>query len=453
MTESVVATLRTRALWIGLLGTALLAWGSCSNEFSHAPEGWPNSTVQALGALVPVPIDRVVMIIGVLLLVYAWWTLRPVRGDTPTNTALTLAVWSLPLLLVPPVLSNDAVLYADLGWTLGQGFNPYEVGLATSGGPFAEQVDPLWAGHGVAYPPLTLRLAELVVAVTGAHPYWSVVAFRLPAIAAIVVMMVAIPRMAGLLGIPRRGALWLGVLNPLLLIHFIGGAHNDAPMVAVTLLAIWLTLRIGNGWVSLGAAPVLVGIAMALKQQGGLAVVAVAGLPVAAMLASLPPARRLWLLGWRTAVATAVTLTSFVVVSLASGLGFGWTAWLDLMGIAGTPAPLSLLTKGGLLLTEAVGGDPATFLLVAGVVSNLVLVGVLAWVGVRFADRPLSLLAWASLALAILSQSMHPWYLPWSLALLGLVPLTRTQRRWVFGFAIAFVVWNTIQTVLWHQVP
>ena len=163
--------------------------------------------------------------------------------------------------------------------------------------------------------------------------------------------------------------------------------------------------------------------------------------------------RRLWLLGWRTAAATAVTLASFIAVSLASGLGFGWTAWLDLMGLAGTPAPLSLLTKAGLLLTEAVGGDPATFLLVAGVVSNLVLVGMLVWVGIRFADRPLSLLAWASLALAILGQSMHPWYLPWSLVLLALVPLARTQRRWVFGFAIVFVIWNTVQTVIWHGVP
>ena len=70
--------------------------------------------------------------------------------------------------------------------------------------------------------------------------------------------------------------------------------------------------------------------------------------------------------------------------------------------------------------------------------------------GVRFADRPLSLVAWGSLAIAVLGQALHPWYLPWSLALLALIPLTRRQRYWVFGFAIAFCIWNAIQTVIWH---
>jgi hypothetical protein len=45
---------------------------------------------------------------------------------------------------------------------------------------------------------------------------------------------------------------------------------------------------------------------------------------------------------------------------------------------------------------------------------------------------------------------MHPWYLPWSLALLALVPLTVRQRYAVYGLAIAFCVWNAIQTVVWH---
>jgi hypothetical protein len=189
---------------------------------------------------------------------------------------------------------------------------------------------------------------------------------------------------------------------------------------------------------------------MAFKQQGGLTVIAVAGLPVAATLAALPLAGRLWLLGWRTAVAAIVTVTTFVLLSLASGLGFGWIGWLDLMGLAGTPAPLALLSKGGALLWALGGGSYTGFLVIAGRVGTVVLLVVLAWIGIRFADRPLSLVAWGSLAIAVLGQALHPWYLPWSLALLGLVPLTRRQRYWVFGFAIVFCVWNAIQTVIWH---
>lgn len=453
MNETVAATLRARGVWMGVLGTTLMAWGSCAGEFADHPAGWPNPAIQALGALVPVPLNRILIVIGVLLLVRGWWLLKPEVGSLRFHSGLVVTLWSLPLLLVPPLLSNDAVLYADLGWSLMQGVNPYEAGLGGAGGPFAGQIDPLWYGHGVAYPPLTLRLQQLIVAATGAHPYFSVVALRIPALASVAAMLWLVPRLADALGIPRRGAVWLAVLNPLLVIHFIGAAHNDAPMVALSLLALWLVVRVPAPWMSLLVAPIVVGVAMGFKQQGGLTVVAVAGLPVSATLAALPLARRLWLLGWRTAIATVVTVLTFVVASLAAGLGFGWTAWLDLMGLAGTPAPLALLAKGGALLVELAGGDPTAFLRVAGLVTTGVLLAVLAWIGVRFADRPLAVVAWGSLAIAVLGQAMHPWYLPWSLALLALIPLTRTQRRWVFGLAVAFTIWNSLQTVIWHGYP
>ena len=241
------------------------------------------------------------------------------------------------------------------------------------------------------------------------------------------------------------------MLNPLLLLHFIGAAHNDAPMVAITLAAIWVACR-WPGWWSIAACsdPVLVGVAMAFKQQGGLAVIAVAGLPVAAQLAALPLARRLWLLGWRTAVATVVTLVTFVADQprQRAGLRLGAVARPD--GAGGHPGPARAAVQGRRPPVAAGGGSYTGFLVQAGRVGTLILLLVLVWIGVRFADRPLSLVAWGSLAIAVLGQALHPWYLPWSLALLGLVPLTRRQRYWVFGFAIAFCVWNAIQTVIWH---
>ncbi|MFT4108308.1 polyprenol phosphomannose-dependent alpha 1,6 mannosyltransferase MptB [Propionicimonas sp.] len=450
MTVRPSSALRSGWVWLGFLGSVAVAWGSCHPEFSFSPDGWPAAWVNAVGLAAAMPWNRVLLVAGVVALTWSWWRIRPNRTREPVHAGTTLALWTLPLLVVPPVLSPDAVLYADLGWTLSTGANPYHVGLATSGGPFAAYVDPLWAGSGVAYPPLTLRLNELVVTATGAQPYWSVVAMRVPAVLAVAAMLVLVPRIATLLGLPRRGAVWLGVLNPLLVLHFVGAAHNDAPMVAASLAAVWVALRWRSGWPALVVAPLLVGVAMAFKQQGGLTVIAVAGLPVAATLARLPLARRLWLLGWRTAVATAVALAGFVAISLGSGLGFGWTEWLDLMGLAGTPAPLALLSKGGAILWAHAGGSYTGFLVVAGRVGTVILLLVLAWIGVRFADRPLSLVAWGSLAVAVLGQALHPWYLPWSLALLGLVPLSRRQRYWVFGFAIAFCVWNALQTVIWH---
>lgn len=437
-------------VWVGFAGSVAVAWGSCHPEFSFASDGWPADWVNAIGLAAPIPLNRVLIVLGVVALTWGWWHLRPTRDRVGVHAPSTLVLWSLPLLLVPPVLSPDATLYADLGWTLSTGADPYQVGLATSGGPFAAQVDPLWAGSGVAYPPLTLLLAQAMVTMVGFHPYASILAMRIPVLLSVAAMLWLVPRIASLVGVPKRGAVWLGVLNPLLVLHFIGAAHNDAPMVAVSLAAIWVALRRPSWWSSFLIAPLLVGIAMALKQQGGLAVIAIAGLPVAARLSTLPLPGRLWLLGWRTAAVTAVAVTGFVAISLASGLGFGWTAWLDLMGLAATPAPLALLAKLGALIAGAAGGSYTGFLIIAGRVTTAIGLVVLAWIVIRFSDRPLHVLAWGSLAIAVLGQALHPWYLPWSLALLGLVQLTRRQRYAVFGLAIAFCNWNAVQTVIWH---
>lgn len=449
---------------IGCAASALVAWGSAHGEFSFNRFGWLDPTVAAIGYALPMPLNRVAIVAGCLALSLLWWWLRPHEGQLGVRRPGWLfAVWALPLLWCPPVLSGDAVLYADSGWIENRGFSVYHSGLGSAFGPFGESVDNLWRGTGVAYPPLSLLVNQAVVALTGNDDYWSIVAMRLPALLGVVLIGLTVPRIAAHLqpgepDAPGR-ALWWGLLNPLLLVHFVGGAHNDALMAGVSLLAVWVTV-VGVRRRDAGAtgapvllwlvAPVLVGVAMALKQQGGLTVLAVAGLPMLDALRRTPLSRRLWAYGVRTAGVTAVAVVTFVVISLASGKGFGWTRWLTLMGTAGTPAPFALLNQYGGGTLEFFGIDPGGFRLVVGMASNVVLFAVLAWVVVHFSDRPVAAVGWGSLAVAILGQSMHPWYLPWSLALLGLVPLTRRQRAWVGGFAMVFLVWNSLQTVVWH---
>lgn len=441
-----------RTIGTGVAGTALLAWGSCHPEFAHGPDGWPSPLVNAIGLALPMPWNKVAIVAGVLLLVAAWWLLRP-RPDAPAARfplPIALAAWSVPLLLVPPVLSADAVLYADLGWIVAQGQNPYLVGLTGAGGPYAPHVDQLWAGNGVAYPPLALLTDALVVTLSGFATYGGILAMRLPVLAALALIAWVLPRLARDLGVDARHAVWLGLLNPLVIIHFAGGAHNDALMVAVALVGIWLALRTPHWAWGLLAGPAAIGVAMAFKQQAGLAVVACAGLPIAARLAELTLGRRLWLLGIRTAVAGLVAVAVFAGLSLASGLGFGWTAWLSLMGKAGTAAPFSMLAQAGEWLIGTAGGDPSGWLAGVGVVSTLTLLATLGWVLIRFADRPLAALGWGSLAVSVLGQSMHPWYIPWSVAVLALVPLSRRQFGWLAGFVAGFASWNAVQTVIWH---
>ncbi|MFP5283999.1 MAG: polyprenol phosphomannose-dependent alpha 1,6 mannosyltransferase MptB [Actinomycetes bacterium] len=493
------------AALVGVVASGLIAWGSAHSEFAFHPDGWLDPIVAAIGHALPVPANRIAIVVGVAALAAMWWRLRLRQGIRPIERpGWLLALWALPLLWCPPVLSGDAVLYADAGWIENQGGSVYLDGLGSAGGPFADSVDPLWIGTGVAYPPITLLVNQFVVAVTGAEPYWSAVALRIPAILGVALIGLTLPRIARHLnpGDPDAvgRAQWWGLLNPMLLVHYIGGAHNDALMVGVALAAVWVTVMASAGTASASAgragepagragepagrvgdsagaegasvaqpdpavspamravllwlvAPALVGIAMGLKQQGGIAVLAVAGIPILAELRRAGLARRLWLLGVRTAGVTLVAVAVFVALSVASGKGFGWTSWLNLMGVAGTPAPFALLSQFGGALLQWLGQDPTTFQFVIGFASNMVLLGVLAWVVVHFSDRPVAAVGWGSLAVSILGQSMHPWYIPWSLVVLGLVPLTTRQRAWLAGFAIGFLVWNAIQTVVWHGQP
>lgn len=316
----------TRTPWpvaavLGFLASLLIAWGSAHDEFSFYRYGWLEPGVGAIGALLPIPVNRIAIIVGALGLALLWWRLRVRPGFAGIERpGWLLAVWALPLLWCPPVLSGDAVLYADSGWIENHGGSVYRSGLGSNFGPFGESVDALWRGSGVAYPPLTLLVNQVVVAATGNHPYWSIVAMRLPALLGVLLIGLTLGRIARHLApedpdAPARAA-WWGLLSPMLVVHFIGGAHNDALMAGASLAAIWVVVvaaearasgRLAGGAVATLTwlvAPALVGVAMALKQQGGLTVLAVAGVPILAELARAPLPKRLWLLGRRTALVT-----------------------------------------------------------------------------------------------------------------------------------------------------
>ena len=275
---------------------------------------------------------------------------------------------------------------------------------------------------------------------------------RLPALIGVALIGVALTRIARVRGKDPAVPLWWGLFNPLLVLHFIGGAHNDALMAGVSLAAIWLVFEFPAVWARWVAAPVLAGVAMSLKQQGGLTVLAVAGVPVLDELRRSMLGRRVFLLGWRTAAVSVISIAVFALITAVSGLGTGWTKWLTIMGTAGTIAPFGMISQYGGILLTALGSDPAPFKFVVAVVSNIILVVVLAWIVVRWSDRPVHAVGWGSLALAVLGQALHPWYVPWSLAVLAIDHLTPRQRTWLTAFVIGFLVWNSIQSTIWYKV-
>ena len=83
------------------------------------------------------------VVAGVALLVDAWFKLRPSLYHEVKHWPITL-LWSLPLLLAPPIFSHDAYAYAAEGWLLRNGLNPYDNAISVLPGAFADQAAWLW---------------------------------------------------------------------------------------------------------------------------------------------------------------------------------------------------------------------------------------------------------------------------------------------------------------------
>jgi alpha-1,6-mannosyltransferase len=346
-----------RLLLAGVLGSALVATGQLALVLS-----W----------------------LGVALLGVTWWASR--RLDVRHQRAAGL-LWALPLLAAPPLYSQDLHAYAGQAALVAGGLDPYAVGPGALPGPLAEGVDDVWLDAPAPYGPVWLALAGLVVRITGDAVTPAVLGLRLLAVLGVGLIAWALGRLAA---DPSR-ALWLGVANPLVLLHFVAGGHNDALMVGLLLAGLALTRP------AVVVATVLVTLAALVKAP------ALAGLAYLPLLA----AERV-----RAAVVVpAVAGVTAVAVSLGTGLGWGWLGTLD----AGR-ARLSLLSPLTGLGT-AVGALDAVLL--AGLVAAAVLCVVLLALAALGRLDPLVGLGLSLLGVSVLLPVVQPWYLLWGACVLA----------------------------------
>jgi hypothetical protein len=308
--------------------------------------------------------------------------------------------------LVPPLLSHDVYSYVDYA-RLGvvHGLDPYVHP------PLAAPTDPAfadvtWTESTSAYGPLftlaTYPLAGLPVDAA----VWTLKAIAgasVPALAALVA------RLAPARGVdPLRAAAFVA-LNPLVLVHVVGGAHNDglAMLLAVAGCAAILTLREASGGIAIVSA-------VAIKASAGfVAPFALLGsrrqdVPMGLKRPYIGRFRPIGGVG-RLLIGVVVALAAIVAVSYVA---FGWH-WLDALGLAGEnqsrTSHMSVpITTARLLGLDA---DPVqvTFLvLYAGLVVYL-----LAWTW-RGGDW-IRATGWAALGLLLASAWLLPWYLIWAL--------------------------------------
>nr|WP_221382723.1 polyprenol phosphomannose-dependent alpha 1,6 mannosyltransferase MptB [Actinoplanes polyasparticus] len=354
---------------------------------------------------------------GLMLLLLAWWWLGRLSaaGDTRAMWR-TAALWAAPLLVAPPMFSRDVYSYLAQGLMLGEGMDVYQAGPSALGGFFAEQVPTIWQHTPSPYGPVFLLTAQLVTAPIAGHLLTGVVAMRLLAVGGLALLAYVLPTLATSAGVPPHKALWLAVLNPLVLIHFVGGAHNDALMVG--LLAAGLAAAVRNRPL---VATLLIVAAGLIKAPAVLGLVAVAVIWASRIDGRLPRLRASAAVGATAAAATAV-------LTQIAGTGYGWIAALD---TPISPQNLSLTSvlgrwTAGLLREDGVGEVFALNLWRwLGVLATLVVAG-LVWACL---DRlgPLYGLGLVLIALVAFGPALRPWYLIW-----GLVPLAAAAgHRWV----------------------
>ena len=432
----------------GTLGMALVGVGSLTPTF--LPPKAPvieQLHLQWLGEGVGRFAATALLIAGLALLVDAWLRMRPRDGRRVPS--LTWVFWSLPVLLAPPLFSRDAYSYAAQGLIVQRGLDPYAYGPYWVPGQYADQVDPMWMLTPAPYGPLALQVQHVVVTITGDNAYLAAVFMRLPALAAVALLAWALPRLAKRFGVSPSHALWLAVLNPLVIMHFVGGAHGDAVMVALVVLALYVA-SLGRFWV--GAA--LIAAGATYKQTGALALVGVIGMAMQADgTAGLGASARLRSLIRHGVSLTLVTVTSFAVITAATGLGWGWTSNLSvpasLRSLIAPPTFVGasiewFMNLAGMPLATAAAAVPIAQSI--GLLVGLVSITVIVW---RVAPRkPVLAAAGALLALVASGPVIHPWYLLWGGVLLGAARLSERATRAVIFVTLFFVTYGAVDATL-----
>jgi alpha-1,6-mannosyltransferase len=402
-----------RCQLLGLAGTTCLAAGGETSGALPVRELLAPSSAHAALGLVGV-------YFGVVLLIAAWALLGSLirRPDPPTPRALllVLAIWAAPLLLAPPLFSRDVYSYLAQGAMVDAHIDVYAHGPSRLGGPLADEVAPIWRHTGAPYGPVFLAVASALAGVTRGELPAGLFGMRLVALLGVALMAAALPRLARHSGADPAAALWLGALNPLVLLHLVAGAHNDAIMLG--LLGVGLVAALGR-WPVLGA--VLVTLAALVKAP---AVLGLAAVVVLQVRTGRHPARAVL----TTTLAAAATT---VAATAVAGTGYGWIGALNTPVSPQNWALTSLLGRATRALLEHLGSDLAPLAIpvwhALGVVAAVTAV---LFIWIRLRPRPVYALGLSLAAVAALGPAIRPWYALWGLFLIAAAaPSTSVRHR------------------------
>ncbi|GGQ81870.1 polyprenol phosphomannose-dependent alpha 1,6 mannosyltransferase MptB [Couchioplanes azureus] len=382
------------------------------------------------GRFLPTPVAVAVSLTGMGLVVAAWLHLGRAHRRLQTRVLLAVAAaWSLPLLAATPLFSGDVWSYLAQGVIAASGQDPYTLGPLPALGPASpvtQHVSPYWVETPAPYGPAWMVLSRTVARATGEHLVAGVLLYRLIALAGVALIAWALPRLARRAGAEPSSALWLGLLNPLVLWHLVAGAHNDGIMLGLMLCGTELALHGADrartaATLRIAAGLTLVTVAATIKVVGFAA--------VCCLTAELARRRGNPLATALTTLGAAATLTA--AISLGSGLGFGWIgairsstavhSWLAPTNMAGFLA-------GGLgrLTGSEITGTAITISVTIGAAVCAVVVTRLLWAMFQGRVGPVRGLGLVFATIVLCGPVVQPWYLLW--ALLPLAAAARKRR-------------------------
>jgi Glycosyltransferase family 87 len=334
-------------------------------------------------------------------------------------------IWTLIVLLVaafavaPVLLSHDVfsyLYYARLG--VVHGLDPY-VHAPDSVPADPAFADVTWTGATSAYGPLftlaTYPLAWLPVGLAVA---------TLKAVAALSVLGLAavLARLAAWRGVdPLRAAVFVA-LNPLVLVHVVGGAHNDGLMMLLAMVAVAAVLagREASGGAALVAAVAvkaaaafvapfaLVGAARPRRERTSDRIASESAFSPDGATRSAVSRRR------PLARLAAGALGTALVVALVAYLGFGWD-WLYAFGLAGENQSRTSHLSIPTTVARLFNSDEEPFRAAALALYAAAVAWLLIWTA-RGGDW-VRAAGWAALGLLLATSWLLPWYLVWALPL------------------------------------
>jgi len=432
----------------GAVGTGLIAAGSLGIGWTPPTSAFlSNGLIEVLRTtLVGSLMSRSLVIVGLAVLLQAWLILGSelldlfrVNRPTPRDLYAILAVWTVPLLLSPPLFSRDVFSYYVQGRVFEGGFDPTVTGVSVIPGWMDDGADPMWVESPTPYGPLFLLIERGIAGFAHPNGYLAAVCFRLVSLAGVALIAYGVTSLARRHGIDPDRALWLGVLNPVIVMHFISGGHNDAVMVGLVVAGMALAASQRCLW-----GIVAIALAMTIKP------IAIVALPFAGLLwagigSSWVRRIRAWLL---TVLVTACTVACVFLVANA-GRGLVAASLSTPAGVQTWLSPTTAIGKivGFVTTTMGITPDISPVLSTFRFIGLIAAVAIIAWLVLRPAGRsPVRAAGLALLVIVVLGPVVQPWYLLWSLPLLAAAGLGLRSVRAAVILTAFFTVHAMIES-------